>query len=88
MLSASCQARLVCISHTFLYQSNLKSTQDWLYQLLQMLHVPFSAVMYHESKLTCCRSCQEDVIESVLRGEDNLVVMATGAGKSICYQVT
>ncbi|MEW5308662.1 MAG: hypothetical protein WDW38_000601 [Sanguina aurantia] len=33
------------------------------------------------------RSCQQDVIESVLRGQDNLVVMATGGGKSMCYQL-
>ncbi|MEW5308659.1 MAG: hypothetical protein WDW38_000598 [Sanguina aurantia] len=33
------------------------------------------------------RSCQSDVIKSALRGEDNLVVMATGAGKSMCYQL-
>ncbi|MEW5298656.1 MAG: hypothetical protein WDW36_001750 [Sanguina aurantia] len=33
------------------------------------------------------RACQSDVIKSALKGEDNLVVMATGAGKSMCYQL-
>ncbi|MEW5298653.1 MAG: hypothetical protein WDW36_001748 [Sanguina aurantia] len=33
------------------------------------------------------RGCQSDVIRSALRGEDNLVVMGTGAGKSMCYQL-
>lgn len=33
------------------------------------------------------REGQRDPIEAVLRGEDAVVVMPTGAGKSICYQV-
>ncbi|KAK9836017.1 hypothetical protein WJX81_006493 [Elliptochloris bilobata] len=33
------------------------------------------------------RSCQQEVIRSVLEGNDNLLVMATGAGKSLCYQI-
>lgn len=38
--------------------------------------------------MLCTHSyCQEAVIASVLSGKDNLVVMATGYGKSMCYQV-
>jgi ATP-dependent DNA helicase RecQ len=33
------------------------------------------------------RSLQEEVIVSVLAGNDNLVIMPTGGGKSICYQL-
>lgn len=33
------------------------------------------------------RPGQEQVIESVLKGNDVLTIMATGSGKSICYQV-
>lgn len=33
------------------------------------------------------RKGQEDIIASVLSGNDALAVMPTGAGKSICYQV-
>lgn len=33
------------------------------------------------------RKGQEDIIESILSGNDALAIMPTGAGKSICYQV-
>ena len=33
------------------------------------------------------RSVQKDIINSTIRGYDNLVVMATGAGKSLCFQI-
>lgn len=33
------------------------------------------------------RLYQEEVIETCLRGNDSLVIMPTGGGKSICYQV-
>src|SRR5688572_6890816 len=33
------------------------------------------------------RGPQRDVVEALLRGEDALVLMPTGAGKSVCYQL-
>ena len=33
------------------------------------------------------RSCQADVIEHLMGGNNSLVIMPTGSGKSLCYQV-
>ena len=33
------------------------------------------------------RPGQEEVVDSLLEGQDVLAVMPTGAGKSICYQL-
>ena len=46
-----------------------------------------AAVLAHYWGYSAFRSCQAEVVDAVLAGRDGLVVMATGAGKSVCYQV-
>ena len=46
---------------------------------LDILHVVFGHPAF--------RGIQQEVVEDVIAGRDALVVMPTGAGKSICYQV-
>ncbi|HEY8189223.1 MAG TPA: DEAD/DEAH box helicase, partial [Micavibrio sp.] len=35
----------------------------------------------------CFRGQQQDVIDTIMRGESCLTLMPTGAGKSLCYQI-
>lgn len=45
----------------------------------QILHNIFGYKSFRNQQLT--------IIESVLKGEDNLVIIPTGGGKSLCYQI-
>ncbi len=45
------------------------------------------AVLHRVFGFSSFRGQQQDVIEAVMAGEDVLVIMPTGGGKSLCYQV-
>ncbi len=44
-------------------------------------------LLQHHFGLSAFRSQQESIIQSVVSGRDNLVIMPTGGGKSLCYQL-
>lgn len=44
-------------------------------------------VLQHYWGFSAFRPLQEDIIQSVLRGNDTLALMPTGGGKSLCFQV-
>ncbi len=45
------------------------------------------AILEHYWGYPQFRSLQQDIIESVLRGQDTLALLPTGGGKSVCFQV-
>ncbi|KAG6595478.1 hypothetical protein SDJN03_12031, partial [Cucurbita argyrosperma subsp. sororia] len=58
----------------------------WWHQLLKFLG---ASVLFSKSSFgfSAFRPYQKEVIQDILQGKDCLVVMATGSGKSLCYQV-
>ncbi|WP_392559958.1 DNA helicase RecQ [Orbus mooreae] len=48
-------------------------------QANEILHTTFGYKAFRNQQL--------QIIESVMRGEDNLVIIPTGGGKSLCYQI-
>ncbi|HMW49880.1 MAG TPA: DEAD/DEAH box helicase, partial [Cellvibrionaceae bacterium] len=44
-------------------------------------------ILQHTFGYSAFRGQQEDIIQALLQGEDALVVMPTGGGKSLCYQI-
>ena len=53
--------------------------------------VPLSSTLRRTLRRTfgfrALREGQEEVIRSILAGQDTLAIMPTGAGKSLCYQL-
>ena len=49
--------------------------------------MPLQRLLKERFGHTRFREGQEAVVEQVLGGQDTLVVMPTGAGKSLCYQL-
>lgn len=44
-------------------------------------------VLEHYWKFTSFKPLQEDIINAVLNGDDTLVLLPTGGGKSLCFQI-
>jgi ATP-dependent DNA helicase RecQ len=48
---------------------------------------PFTGILRQHFGFSSFRGCQAEVIRHVCRGQHALVIMPTGMGKSLCYQV-
>jgi ATP-dependent DNA helicase RecQ len=47
----------------------------------------YEALLKETFKLIDFRPAQRDIVETVIKGRDVVVIMPTGAGKSLCYQL-
>lgn len=68
----------MCSNSSLEQQSAVEKTAE-IPTALHMLHTVFGYQSF--------RKGQQEVIEAALNGQDSLVVMATGNGKSLCYQI-
>ncbi len=50
-------------------------------------HEPLNALLHRAFGFAAFRANQEEVCRAVIEGRDALLVMPTGAGKSLCYQL-
>ena len=68
----------MCSDLSTLPQSAVEKTAE-ISTALEVLHSVFGYQSF--------RKGQQEVIQAALSGQDSLVVMATGNGKSLCYQI-
>ena len=71
-------------STTIVTKSTTSITSTYTFeQLLDKAHT----IMREKFKLSSLRLLQPIALESALRGQHQIIVMATGGGKSLCYQL-
>jgi ATP-dependent DNA helicase RecQ len=68
--------------------SHLPGFEKLLAQVRPLLPNGFTYHPYLEQfNIPAFRSIQEEAVQSILKGEQPLILMATGGGKSLCYQL-
>jgi ATP-dependent DNA helicase RecQ len=94
-----CVAALIAWNYESRVTGSQQTYSTWLRHLPEFRHIlnslhpfaPSNGVNYHpylkEFEIPEFRYPQEDAIRAILNGQNPLVMMATGGGKSLCYQL-
>ena len=78
---------VVLNSLSFFLESGLSHNKSYMMSLQTVIDISPKDALKHFFGFGQFKGLQEDVVNSVLEGNDTFVIMPTGGGKSLCYQL-